>query len=200
MFDRLLLGVLQRLLGQVGPSCPKRWQTLRAVHSFAERYRRLSFCVLRNCLRWLRCFVLCSQTKVVDSEAQSLDQNLDIVPKNQCLGLRLLDTPASSLEAPSIEWLLETFTDPEVFLAAASFVPQVEWPLDLDVSDNCRSCMIFTQAAWTFRTESYRRRRRRLPHVQWLFVIYIMDVLLRHFLPGVNSLVGEEETLTCLIR
>ncbi|KAG1820645.1 hypothetical protein EV424DRAFT_889943 [Suillus variegatus] len=26
-------------------------------------------------------------------------------------------------------------TDPEVFLAAASLVPQVEWPLDLDVSD-----------------------------------------------------------------
>ncbi|KAG2037015.1 hypothetical protein BDR03DRAFT_400615 [Suillus americanus] len=55
---------------------------------------------------------------------------------NQCLlKLKLPDTPTSSLEAPSIKWLLETSTDPEVFLAAASLVPHVDWPLDLDVSD-----------------------------------------------------------------
>jgi hypothetical protein len=49
--------------------------------------------------------------------------------------LTLVDIPTSNLEAPSIKWLLETSTDPEVFLAAVSLVPLVEWPLDFDVSD-----------------------------------------------------------------
>ncbi|KAG1840809.1 hypothetical protein DFJ58DRAFT_809656 [Suillus subalutaceus] len=44
------------------------------------------------------------------------------------------DMPTSDLEARSIKWLLETSTDPEVFLAAACFIPQVKKPLDLDVS------------------------------------------------------------------
>ncbi|KAG2130525.1 hypothetical protein BD769DRAFT_634950 [Suillus cothurnatus] len=43
--------------------------------------------------------------------------------------------PTSNLEAPSVKWLLETSTDPEVFITAARLVPLVEWPLDLDVSD-----------------------------------------------------------------
>jgi hypothetical protein len=72
----------------------------------------------------------------VDSEAQPPDQNPDVVATNQGpLKLELPDTLTSSLEAPSIMWLLETSTDPEVFLAAASLVPHVDWPLDLDVSD-----------------------------------------------------------------
>ncbi|KAG1815201.1 uncharacterized protein BJ212DRAFT_1588140 [Suillus subaureus] len=55
---------------------------------------------------------------------------------NKCtLSLHLPDILTSNLEAPSIKWLLETSTDPEVFIAAASLVPLVEWPLDLDVSD-----------------------------------------------------------------
>ncbi|KAG1812583.1 uncharacterized protein BJ212DRAFT_1301551 [Suillus subaureus] len=66
-----------------------------------------------------------SPTRVVDSEAQSLDQSRNVVSMNQCLlKLKLPDTPTSSLEAPSIKWLLETSTDPEVFLAAASLVHQ----------------------------------------------------------------------------
>ncbi|KAG2064731.1 hypothetical protein BDR04DRAFT_231988 [Suillus decipiens] len=61
---------------------------------------------------------------------------MDIVATNQDpLKLKLPDTPTSDLEAPSIMWLIETSTDPEVFYAAASLVPDVEWPLDLDVSD-----------------------------------------------------------------
>jgi hypothetical protein len=69
-------------------------------------------------------------TNVEDSEAQPLDPDLDVV-----LSLDLLDIPTSNLEAPSIKWLLETSTDPEVFITAARLVPLVEWPLDLDVSD-----------------------------------------------------------------
>jgi hypothetical protein len=68
----------------------------------------------------------------VDLEAQHLDQNMHTV---DTIKLNLPDTPTSSLEAPSIKWLLETSTDPEVFLATASLVPHVDWPLDLDVSD-----------------------------------------------------------------
>jgi hypothetical protein len=79
-----------------------------------------------------------SSAKVVDSEAQPLDWNLrlEILAEKECnLTLDLPDIPTSDLEAPSIKWLLETSTDPEVFLAAARVVPQVEWPLDLDISD-----------------------------------------------------------------
>jgi hypothetical protein len=49
-----------------------------------------------------------------------------------------LDIPATSsglLDAPAVKWLLDTSTDPEVFLAAASLVPEIEWPLHLDISD-----------------------------------------------------------------
>jgi hypothetical protein len=58
-----------------------------------------------------------------------------LVENNGTLTLDLPNTPTRDLEAPSVKWLLETSTDPEVFLAAASFIPQVEWPLDLDISD-----------------------------------------------------------------
>ncbi|KAG1895493.1 uncharacterized protein F5891DRAFT_669315 [Suillus fuscotomentosus] len=73
---------------------------------------------------------------VVNSEAQPLGQDLDVLAENNnILNLDLPDIPTSDLEAPSVKWLLETSTDPEVFLAAARLVPQVEWPLDVDVSD-----------------------------------------------------------------
>ncbi|KAG1793464.1 uncharacterized protein HD556DRAFT_507673 [Suillus plorans] len=73
---------------------------------------------------------------VGDSEAQPLDQDLDVlVEEKSILTLDLRDISTKDLEAPSIKWLLETSTDPEVVLATAKLVPQVEWPLDLDVSD-----------------------------------------------------------------
>jgi hypothetical protein len=78
----------------------------------------------------------------VDPEAHPLNQNLHahqdlhaVATDQGIVKLELPDTPISSLEAPSIKWLLETSTDPEVFLAAARLVPHVEWPLDFDVSD-----------------------------------------------------------------
>jgi hypothetical protein len=87
-------------------------------------------------------------TNVVDLEAQLRNQDLDALVENErtrdldilvenerTLSLDLQDIPTSKLETRSIKWLLETSTDPEVFIAAACFVPQVEWPLDLDVSD-----------------------------------------------------------------
>ncbi|KAG2132062.1 hypothetical protein DEU56DRAFT_902375 [Suillus clintonianus] len=132
-------GVLQRLVGTLG----SRWTWLsealrghvRAVGAFARRYLPRAFATLRDGLRF---FVPRSSTNVVDSEAQSLDQNQDVVAENTSVlevDLDLPHVPTSDLDAPSIKWLLETSTDPEVFLAAASIVPQVEWPLDLDVSD-----------------------------------------------------------------
>ncbi|KAG2133305.1 hypothetical protein DEU56DRAFT_981542 [Suillus clintonianus] len=60
-------------------------------------------------------------------------RSLDVLAKDQCHFD--LDKPTSGLEAPIIQWLFETSTDPEVFFAAAGLVPQVEWPLDLDVSE-----------------------------------------------------------------
>jgi hypothetical protein len=37
-------------------------------------------------------------------------------------------------DAPCIRWLLETSDDPDVIASAASLVPEVEWPRDLDIS------------------------------------------------------------------
>jgi len=40
----------------------------------------------------------------------------------------------ASSDAPSVKWLLETSTDPNVFIAACHLVPEVEWPFEFDVS------------------------------------------------------------------
>ncbi|KAG2737595.1 hypothetical protein P692DRAFT_20883401 [Suillus brevipes Sb2] len=107
-----------------------------AVRSFAWCCLQPLLSALHRIAHWLRSLVLRTSTSVVDPEAQSPDQNPYAVATDQGpVKLELPDTPISSLEAPSIKWLLETSTDPEVFLAAASLVPHVEWPLDLDVSD-----------------------------------------------------------------
>ncbi|KAG1733194.1 uncharacterized protein EDB91DRAFT_1149388 [Suillus paluster] len=128
-------GVLQRLLvpsGQVGFDCPRTGSPVHAV-SFARRFLQQFFSAPHNGLHFL---LLRSSTTVVNSEAHSLDRNLNVFAENEYpLNLSLPHIPTSCLEAPSIKWLLETSTDPETFLAAASLVPHVEWPLDLDVTD-----------------------------------------------------------------
>ncbi|KAG2137417.1 uncharacterized protein EDB93DRAFT_1167433 [Suillus bovinus] len=130
-------GVLQQLLGVVR----SRWTRLsevlagpmRGTGAFARRSFWMLFAILHKGLRSL---LPHSSVKVVDSEAPSLDQDLDDLEENDgTLTLGLPDISTSDLEAPSIKWLLETSTDPEVFLATAKFVPQVEWPLDIDTSD-----------------------------------------------------------------
>ncbi|KAG1852218.1 hypothetical protein F4604DRAFT_1300280 [Suillus subluteus] len=128
-------GVLERLCAIVR----SRWSRLsevfrgpvHAVGTFARQSLQQLFTTLHN---WLRFVVPHSLTKAMDTEAQSLDLHLDVPSENE-YALTLPDIPTSNLEAPSIKWLLETSTDPEVFLAAVSLVPLVEWPLDLDVSD-----------------------------------------------------------------
>ncbi|KAG1798657.1 uncharacterized protein HD556DRAFT_198477 [Suillus plorans] len=144
-----LHGVLKRLLGIIRSGCTQLSAVFRgpvhAIGAFAERSLQQLITSLHH---WLH-FVLRFSTKVVDSEAQLLEPNLDVSSGNDHI-LALPDIPTSKLEAPSVKWLLETSTDPEVFLAAASLVPQVEWPLDLDVSDmlhqlydNYTSCVGF---------------------------------------------------------
>jgi hypothetical protein len=125
MFLSTLTQVAQCSIHSPGP--------LRATGAFA----RCSLYLLSAALhKGLRSLVPRPSTNVVDPEAQPLDQNLDVLAENDdTLALDLPDIPTSNLEAPSIKWLLETSTDPEVFLTAASLVPQVEWPLDLDISD-----------------------------------------------------------------
>lgn len=77
-----------------------------------------------------------SSREAGDPEAQLVDKGLNGLAEKECtLDLDFPVISISKLEAPSIKWLLETSTDPEVFLAAAKFAPQVEWPLDLDVLD-----------------------------------------------------------------
>jgi len=99
-------------------------------------FARRSFEPLSATLPKRRCWVSRPSTNVEDSEAQSLDQDLDVLAEEDGnLTLDLPEIPTSDLEAPSIKWLLETSTDPEVVLAAVSLVPQVQWPLDFDVSD-----------------------------------------------------------------
>ncbi|KAG1834898.1 hypothetical protein EV424DRAFT_532044 [Suillus variegatus] len=102
---------------------------VRAIGAFAQRSLQQLITSLHS---WLHFFLRFS-TKVVDSEAQLLGPKVDVSSGNDH-DLTLPNIPTSNLEAPSVKWLLETSTDPEVFLAAASLVPQVEWPLDLDVS------------------------------------------------------------------
>ncbi|KAG1878841.1 hypothetical protein F4604DRAFT_1923512 [Suillus subluteus] len=65
-------------------------------------------------------------TQLEYSEAQPLNQDLEVLAKNQ--GTLSL---TSNLKTHSIKWLLEISTDPEVFIAATCFILQVEGPLDL---------------------------------------------------------------------
>ncbi|KAG2055181.1 hypothetical protein BDR06DRAFT_346646 [Suillus hirtellus] len=52
-----------------------------------------------------------------------------------CISHRLSSQYAiENTDAPCIRWLLETSDDPDVITTAASLVPEVEWPPDLDVS------------------------------------------------------------------
>jgi hypothetical protein len=146
--------VLRRRLDALTP----RWIQLsealigvvRATGEFARRSLELLSAALHNGLCSL---VPRSSTNVGDSEAQPLDPELDVFAEdNGILSLDLPDIPTSNLEAPSVKWLLETSTDPEVFITAARLVPLVEWPLDLDVSDmlpqlydNFMSCVGFDE-------------------------------------------------------
>jgi hypothetical protein len=104
---------------------------VRVVGAFAQRSLRHSLAAFRNGLHFL---VLRSSTKILDSEAQPLDRIMDVLAEKECSPALNILNPTGGLEAPSIKWLFETSTDPEAFLAAASIIPQVEWPLDLDVS------------------------------------------------------------------
>ncbi|KAG1720243.1 hypothetical protein EDB19DRAFT_1778065, partial [Suillus lakei] len=118
-------GVPQRLLGIVKSRWTRLSQAFRgpvhAVGAFARRYLQLLFTTLHNGLRFV---VPHFSTKVVDSEAQLLDKNMDVLADNaHMITLDLPDISTTVLEAPSIKWLLETSTDPEVFLTAARLVP-----------------------------------------------------------------------------
>jgi hypothetical protein len=163
-FDRSLLGVLQRRVGALSlrlsialaggvlyyycmaHSAHSTADSMLVIGSSVWRSLQLVFGALHYLLYFLRSSLLRYPTNVVDSEAQFHDQNLDVMAKSQCLlNLELSDIPTSGLEAPSIKWLLETSTDPEVFFVTASLVPQVQWPLDLDISDTLRQlCDIYT--------------------------------------------------------
>jgi hypothetical protein len=162
-FDCFISGLLQQLLGIAGSRWTRLSEVFRggvliyfyndtlcscqspgpvhAVSTFAQQSLQQLFTTLHT---WLRSIIPHFSSKVVDSEAQSLDLSSDVSSENEYT-LTLLDISTSNLEAPSIKWLFETSTDPEVFLAAASLVPLVEWPLDLDVSDMLHQlCDIFT--------------------------------------------------------
>lgn len=47
-------------------------------------------------------------------------------------------TPSASVaqptDAPCIRWIIESSSDPDIITTAASFVPEVEWPPELDIS------------------------------------------------------------------
>jgi hypothetical protein len=50
------------------------------------------------------------------------------------LSLDIPDASPWSSDTPAVKWLLDTSTDPEVIIAAAGLVPEIEWPLHLDIS------------------------------------------------------------------
>ncbi|KAG1812414.1 uncharacterized protein BJ212DRAFT_1518746 [Suillus subaureus] len=41
---------------------------------------------------------------------------------------------AQQTDAPCIRWIIESSSDPDIITTAASFVPEVEWPPELDIS------------------------------------------------------------------
>ncbi|KAG2071658.1 hypothetical protein BDR04DRAFT_1193293 [Suillus decipiens] len=129
------------------PACPFQTPITAVLYMLRDKVLHCSFA--RDCLQSLfGAFQRlppwrCPSTRVVCSEAQAPDQNSIVVPTKQYL--HMLDIPTSNFEAPSIMWLFETSTDPEVFSAAASLVSHVDWPLDLDVSDMLRQlCDVYT--------------------------------------------------------
>jgi hypothetical protein len=128
--------MLQRMLSALRPRCIRLSEaligTVRATGKFARHYLEPLFATHHNELRSL---IPRSSTNEGDSEAQQLNQHLDDLVYDGALSLELPDIPTRNLEAPCIKWLLETSTDHRVSFAAASLVPLVEWPLDLDVSD-----------------------------------------------------------------
>lgn len=132
-----LHNVLQRVIGALRSSWTRVSEALigplRAAGAFALGLHQLVSAALHKGLHHL---VPRSSREARDPEAQLVDQGLDGLAEKECtLDLEFPVISISKLEAPSIKWLLETSTDPEVFLAAAKFAPQVEWPLDLDVLD-----------------------------------------------------------------
>ncbi|KAG2075255.1 hypothetical protein BDR04DRAFT_89563 [Suillus decipiens] len=120
---------VQYLLSKLADSVSAAWR-----RSFVWRCLQLLLSAFQRLPPWR-----CSSTSVIDSEAQVPSRNLDIVATNEYPPkLELSDIPTSSSELSSIKWLLETSTDPEIVSAAASLVPDVDWPLHLDVSDMLR--------------------------------------------------------------
>ncbi|KAG2097970.1 uncharacterized protein F5147DRAFT_777834 [Suillus discolor] len=125
-------GVLLGMLGTLRPSWarfsealagPVRTSTPKA---FARRSLRLSLVSTVLC-KGLSSLLPHFSTKIRDSEAQPLDQDLNVfVEEKSTLTLHLRDIPTSDLEAPAIKWLLETSTYLEVVLAPAKIIPQAE--------------------------------------------------------------------------
>ncbi|KAG2157165.1 hypothetical protein DEU56DRAFT_6930 [Suillus clintonianus] len=124
-----VLGVLKRLFDAIGSSWT-RFSAADSVSAFIWRFLGALHALLQSSA-WYS-----SRKDVRDSEAQSLDLDLkkSWADTEYPLKLDLSDIRSSHLEAPSIKWLIETSRDPAVSLAAVNLVPQVEWPLDLDVS------------------------------------------------------------------
>lgn len=48
--------------------------------------------------------------------------------------LRPSVTTAQQTDAPCIRWIIESSSDPDIITTAASFVPEVEWPPELEIS------------------------------------------------------------------
>jgi hypothetical protein len=187
--------VLQRMLD----TFRSRWTQLsealrgpvRATGTFARGSLQLLLAVLHKGLRSL---VLHPSTNNVDSEAQPLDQDLDVLPENEyTLTLNLPHIPTSDLEAPSIKWLLETSTDPEVLHAAASFVPQVEWPLCLNVSDMLYQLSdIFTSCVDSHRRIVPSFEARASACAMALIRLYHGRILQAYPSPGDGDFIGSE--------
>ncbi|KAH7921772.1 hypothetical protein BV22DRAFT_1095901 [Leucogyrophana mollusca] len=70
----------------------------------------------------------------VDFGLTALESSPASVPLPQTpLKLEIPVRSADKLAVPAIVWLIETSTDPEVIATAARMVPDVEWPVELDI-------------------------------------------------------------------
>lgn len=99
--------------------------TKTAIFSYIPAFTTRLRSIIRQSLR---------RSTTLDDEAYIAPSALDLT-SIRILPLDIPDTTSRLLDAPAVKWLLDTSTDPEVFLAAASLVPEIEWPLHLDISD-----------------------------------------------------------------
>lgn len=136
-YDLCLLRYVPRYIG-LGVALGKSLLTgLASARSMLSALHRT---VTSSCLRAIRALLSYLSAQSHNPVIRDLEfGRLPSKATESCLPVISLSYEFSAVsvafsDAPSVKWLLETSTDPNVFIAACQLVPEVEWPFDFDVS------------------------------------------------------------------